>query len=75
MIHKEWVGDDLGGSGRGLIWDTISAFAWRNWGRLWKILSPRQDPNPAPAQYKPSALLHSNQWELDAHLTEGIQGE
>lgn len=33
MIHEQWFGKDVEGSGRDLTWSTIPEFVWRNWGK------------------------------------------
>lgn len=34
MISEQQIGDDVEGVGHVLIWDTMSAFAWRDWRKL-----------------------------------------
>jgi hypothetical protein len=31
IISEQWIGKDLEGSRRGLIWSTIAEFLWRDW--------------------------------------------
>jgi hypothetical protein len=36
LIDEWWSRKDLEGSDYGLIWGTVPAFAWRDWGKTWK---------------------------------------
>jgi hypothetical protein len=43
MVNKLWIGKNLEVSGRGLIWETLLAFVWRNWGKPQKVLMDTAD--------------------------------
>jgi hypothetical protein len=45
---KEWIREDVEGSGRGLIWDISRAFEWRNWRKL--AFRPSLDPKTSRTQ-------------------------
>jgi hypothetical protein len=60
MISEWWIGKHVEESGRGLIYGTIPALAWNDWGKRRKssvmIASVRPSLNPGPLKYQSRVL-------------------
>jgi hypothetical protein len=55
MINEWWIGKDVEGSDRGLIWGNIPAVAWRDWGKPRETSGsrpPGRDLKPGPLEYE-----------------------
>jgi hypothetical protein len=66
IISESWIGKDVEGSGRGLMWGTIPEFTWKDWKNIWNTwdringistrLEPRDSGHDLPTDAMNSVL-------------------
>jgi hypothetical protein len=63
VMSEYWITEDLKGSSRDLNWDTITEFAWWDWGKprkIWDGLILRQRFEPVTSQMQLRSVIPSH---------------